>query len=572
MAHLVTSFDSVVLAAVAREIAALVGSRVVRVVQPDGEEMAIDLRGPAGAGTVVCSIHPQWARVHLASKTAAAAPSGFAQMLRSRLDSARLAAVRHTPFERILTLTFDTVDGRGDLVAEIMGRRSNLILVQDDTITGSLKAVPRSKSAVREVLPGRPYVLPPRDRPSPVELTEESLKNALSSSDDPLARRLVASVLGLSPGLATELSVRAQLDPDAPSHDQAGAAARLWAALRELARAVDAGAFSPVIYYRGDDPVGFAPFPYTHLAGLRSVRAASMSAAVETVLGSHGAAARVDEQRASLLAAVLGARGRVERTEAEVRQAVEEAARTSALRQHGELLLAYASQVPAGASEVTLPGFDGAPVTITLNPALSAIDNAQRLFKRYGRVRSARPALDARLQSAAAERAYLESSAMMIEQAATTDDLFDLRRELADEGYLRKRTIPSRPSAAAGPRRFALAGDLLVLVGRTNRENDVLTFKVASPDDLWLHARGVPGAHVVLRTGKRRPGEDAVRQAAAIAAYFSKARESASVAVDISARRFVRKLKGSKPGLVTYSHERTVHVRPELPKPVIGDS
>lgn len=566
MSGLVTSFDSVVLAAVAREVAALVGSRVVRVVQPDVEEMAIDLRGPSGTGTVVCSIHPQWARVHLSARTAAGAPSGFAQMLRSRLESARLAGVQHTPFERILTLTFDTVDGRGDLVAEIMGRRSNLILVQDATITGSLKAVPRSKSSVREVLPGRPYVLPPRDRPLPVAFTEESLKDTLSSSDDPLARRLVASVLGLSPGLATELSVRAHLDPDAPSRDQAGATARLWAALRELVGMVDAGAFSPIIYYRGEDPVGFAPFPYEHLADLRPVRAASMSEAVETVLGSHGAVARVDEQRASLLAAVRGAVARVERTEAEVRQAVEEAARTGALRQHGELLLAYASQVPAGASEVTLPGFDGAPVTIALDPALSAIDNAQRLFKRYRRVRSARPALDARLKTAAAERAYLESAATMIEQATTTDDLFDLRRELADEGYLRRRKVPSRPSAAAGPRRFALADGLLVLVGRTNRENEVLTFKVASPDDLWLHARGVPGAHVVLRTGKRRPGEDAIRQAAAIAAYFSKARESASVAVDVAERKFVRKPKGSKPGLVTYTHERTVHVKPELPK------
>lgn len=566
MTRLVTSFDSVVLAAVAREIAALVGSRVARIVQPDGAEIAIDFRGSSGAGTVMWSIHPQWARVHLASKTTTAAPSGFMQMLRSRLDSARLTAVRHAPFERILTLTFDTVAGRSDLVAEIMGRRSNLMLVQDDTITGSLKAVPRSQSAVREVLPGRPYVLPPRGRPSPDELTEESLKDALSSSDDPLARRLVASVLGLSPGLATELAVRAQLDPDAPSRDQAGAAARLWAALRDLVGAVDAGAFSPVIYYRGDDPVGFAPFPYAHLAGLRPVRAPTMSAAVETVLGSHGAVARVDEQRASLLAAVRTATARVERTEGEVRQAVEEAARTGALRQHGELLLAYASQVPAGASEVTLPGFDGAPVTIALNPALSAIANAQRLFKRYGRVRSARPALDARLQTAAAERAYLESAATMIEQAATTDDLFDLRRELADEGYLRRRQSLPRPSAAAGPRRFVLAGGLLVLVGRTNRENDVLTFKVASPDDLWLHARGVPGAHVVLRAGKKNPDEDALRQAAAIAAYFSRARESASVAVDAVPRKFVRKPKGAKPGLVTYSRERTVYVKPELPK------
>src|SRR5439155_25986 len=148
--------------------------------------------------------------------------------------------------------------------------------------------------------------------------------------------------------------------------------------------------------------------------------------------------------------------------------AMEEAERTGPLRQQGELLLAYASAIPPGAPRATLPGFDGAPVTIDLDPTLSAVENAQRLFKRYGRVRSARPALEARLRAAADERAYLESARALIEQASSSDDLFDLRRELADEGYVRARKTPARPSATPGPRRFVLAdGTTTVLVGRT---------------------------------------------------------------------------------------------------------
>src|SRR5713226_4182828 len=161
MSRLVTSFDSVVLAVVAREVSALVGSRVVRVVQPAPDEIAVDLRGPSGGATLLCSIHARWARVHLASKAASGEPSSFAQLLRSRLESARLAHVQQTPFERILTLAFQTVTGRLDLVAEIMGRHSNLILVEEGVIAGSLKSVPRSRSSVREVLPGRQYVAPP---------------------------------------------------------------------------------------------------------------------------------------------------------------------------------------------------------------------------------------------------------------------------------------------------------------------------------------------------------------------------------------------------------------------------
>src|SRR5207247_6807503 len=431
-----------------------------------------------------------------------------------------------------------------------------------------LKSVPRAKSSVREVLPGRPYVVPPADRPAPAILGAQALAALLSSSDEPLAASLVVSVLGLSPPLATEVAVRAGLDPAAPARAQAGGAARLSDALQDLVAAVTRAAFAPVILYDGNDPVGFAPFPFVSLGRLRPVPASSMSEAVEIVLGRFGAAARIEEERVALLAVVRGALERVERTAAEVQRAMEEADRTGTLRQQGELLLAYASAIPPGAPHATLPGFDGAPVTIDLDPGLSAVENAQRLFKRYGRVRSARPALEARLRAAGDERAYLESVRALIEQATSSDDLFDLRRELAGEGYVRARKTPARPSATPGPRRFVLAdGTTTALVGRTNHENDVLTFKVASPDDIWLHARGTAGAHASLKSGAATPSEETIQQAAAIAAYFSKARGAAQTAVDYTRRRYVRKPRGAKPGLVTYARERTVYVKPELPGP-----
>lgn len=562
MPRLVTSFDSVVLAAVAREIAALVGSRVARVAQGDPDEVTIALRG---AGNILWSIHSRWARVHLVSQAAGGETSAFSQMLRSRLASARLAGVRQPPFERVLTLALDTVEGRVELIAEVMGRHSNLILVEDGVIAGSLKPVPRAKSSVREVMPGRPYVPPPQDRLSPLALTYDALHAALSASEEPLATRLVAAVLGLSPALAAHLAVRAGADPLAPARDQSGAARRLWDALQELVTAVTAGSFSPVMYYDGDEPVGYAAFPLAQLAAHRQMRSASMSAAVDTVLGRYSSAARIDEHRAALQGVVRAGLARVERTALDVAAVIQQAEQTGRLRRHGELLLAYASQVPPGAAEVTLPGFDGTPMTIELDPTLTAVENAQRLFKRYGRVRAARPVLDARARKAAEERAYLESAAALIEQATTVDDLFDLHRELVEEGYLRARRARVRPSAAAGPRRFVLADGATVLVGRTNRENDLVTFKLASPDDIWLHARGVPGAHAVLKSGRRDPGEDTVRQAAAIAAYFSRARASATVTVDYTKRKYVRKPRGAKPGLVTITRERSVHVKPELP-------
>lgn len=566
MPRVVTSFDSVVLAAIAREIGTLVGSRVGRVTQPDPEEVAIELRGRTAPASLLVSIHARWGRVHLIERLTGGDLSTFGQLLRSRMEGARLTAVHQTPFERVLRLTVDTLEGRFELVAEIMGRHSNLILVQSGIITGSLKTVPPAKSALRVVRPGSPYTPPPVDRPSPSDLTEEGLRQLLSSSDDPLAKHLVTSVLGLSPALATELVVRARLDPAAPANAQSEATAQLWTELRNLVSIVQTQAFTPIIYLDAEQPIGFAPFPYEHLASLPHRPAASMSEAVAATLGRFGHAARVDEQRSSLLTTVRTALARVARREHELRQAIEEAARTGRLRQHGELLLTYAAQVPAGASEVTLPGYDGMPTTIPLDPALSAAGNAQQLFKRYKRVRDARATLANRVSEAEAERAYLESILTLIAQANTTEDLADLRRELMDEGYLRRTTRrATRPSAKSGPRRYAVEGGRLVLVGRTNHQNDTLTFKTSAPEDLWLHARGVPGAHVVLKTDGKAPPEGAIRQAAALAAFFSQAREEASVPVDYTPRKYVRKLQGAKPGVVTYTHEQTLRVSPAAP-------
>ncbi|HEX4841864.1 MAG TPA: NFACT RNA binding domain-containing protein, partial [bacterium] len=181
-------------------------------------------------------------------------------------------------------------------------------------------------------------------------------------------------------------------------------------------------------------------------------------------------------------------------------------------------------------------------------------------------VRDARATLAHRLSEAEAERAYLESVLTLVAQATAAEDLADLHQELADEGYLRQTTRRStRPPAKSRPRRFTVEGGKLVLVGRTNRENDALTFKTAAPEDLWLHARGVPGAHVILKTDGKAPSEGAIRQAAALAAFFSQAREEASVPVDYTLRKHVRKLQGAKPGLVTYTHERTLRVSPAAP-------
>jgi predicted ribosome quality control (RQC) complex YloA/Tae2 family protein len=245
-------------------------------------------------------------------------------------------------------------------------------------------------------------------------------------------------------------------------------------------------------------------------------------------------------------------------------RAQEESEGAGRLRTWGELLLAYASQIPGGSAETVLPGFDGELVTVPLDRTLTPVENAQRLFERYARMRDARPQIDARLGAVREDQRYLASALAMAATASGPDDLAELRRELADEGYLPRPR--GRATRAAKPRTLPLPGGSHLLVGRSNRDNDHVTFKVAGPDELWFHARGVPGAHVILRTGGRPATDAEIEAAASAAAYFSAARGAARVAVDYTARKHVRKPRGSKPGMATYERETTVQATPGIPR------
>ena len=557
-----TAFDSIVLAAVLRDLRASLGARVRAVHQPSPTEIALELRRTV-LERLLISVHARWARLHLAPPVAPGDPGPFAQMLRARLTGARLEAVVQPPFERTVTLRFEADTGPCDLVAEIMGRHSNLILVQDGTIAGALKLVTGAQSSVREILPGRPYTAAPQDRRPPVEWSPDALAAVLSASDAPIAQALIGAVLGLSPVMAREVCVRAGMNPDIPA-GRVAEAGRLQDSLLDLERVVREEAFAPVLYLTDGRPAGFAPFPLQHLSPLASIPVPTMSEAVAAVTGQLSAGVELEDQRRSLVAAIQAVLRKTDHAAVELSRALEESAAAGRLRAWGELLLTYASEIPSGSGEAVLPGFDGEMVTVPLDRTLTPVENAQRLFERYARMRDARPQIDARLGAVREDHRYLDSALTMAETASGADDLAELRRELADEGYLPRRR--GRVPRASKPRTLMLPGGAHLLVGRSNRDNDHVTFKVAGPDELWFHARGVPGAHVILRTGGRAPTDDEIEAAASAAAYFSAARWASRVPVDYTPRKHVRKPRGSKPGMATYERETTVQATPGIPR------
>ncbi len=548
------------LAAVVAECQDLVGARLQQVLPAGANGLALALRAGGRTRRLLLSTHPRFGRVHLVEALEPAAPAPFAQLVRGRLEGARLATVAAPEFERIFICSFETLEGPYDLIAEIMGRHSNLILCAGGIIVGALKQIGPDRSRVREVLPQRPYTRPPQPRPTPVTITAADLTKR---GDQPAWRAVFEAVSGIGPALAWEACVRAGAGPDGPLDGDA--TVRVASSLHTIGAVVTTARFDPALYRSADGaPTAYAPFPMVSLEDLRPERS-SMSAAVEAVVQGASERARFEEMRQGLAATVRQSLERLRRTLAAVAEDAGEAAGADQLREHGELILAYLSQVAPGAAVLEVPGFDGEPVSIPLDPARSGVENAQACFKRYAKAAAARRCLPERQAALEAEHALLEGAATAIAQAENADDLWEIEQDLIASGVKKRARSAGRPRAVARGRSFDLPGGGRVHVGRSARENDHLTFEVAGPDDLWLHARGMPGAHVILTGARGQPGEESVAAAARIAAYYSDGRSSTRVPVDATRRRFVRRIRGGRPGQVHYSHERTFTVAPGLP-------
>lgn len=578
------ALDALCLAAVAQDLNAHAGRRLGGVRQPDPQTIVLALRDGRRTDEIFCSIHPQAARIHLgAPRNPGERLGSFGLLLRSRLTDARLIRAGQPAFERVVYLELETLDGPHALVAEIMGRYSNLVLVRgagsdfmvagepgrsrsagtSGVIAGSLKIVTAEMSR-RPVTPGGQYRLPPGGRPYPDVIDAASLARLLTGGR-PVWQALAQDVQGLGPVLAHEAALRAGVDPDTPAPQAAASAAPLAEAIHALAAAFGAAPLAPTLYLRDGRPAAFSALPLRVYAGLEAVPVTTMSEAVRRYYESTAGTTVLADRRRALASAVAAATRHTQHALEANRAALEESRAAERFRVLGDLLLTYGRDVPAGAASVKLPDHtaSGAEIEIPLDPALSAVENAQRYFRRYAKARASASAVPSRIATLEGAALALREAQVQIETAATVDDLYEVHTDLVARRLVR-RPPRTRPVTRAGPRRFEGPDGAVIVAGRSSRENDHVTFHVAGPGDLWLHARAIPGAHVVLKT-PGEPSEAAIIAAAQIAAYYSEGREAAQVAVDVVPRRQVRKARDAAPGAVIYEGERTLRVRPAVP-------
>ncbi|MBF8377604.1 NFACT family protein [Alicyclobacillus mali] len=572
--------DGWTLRRLARELdGALRGARIDRIYQPGERDLVLAVRSAQlGARRLYMSAHQRFARVHFLADERPdnpPTPPMFCVILRKHIEGGRIVGVTQPGWDRVLEIGIEALDDLGDrrtyaLICEIMGRHSNIVLVEersDDSrvIIDSAVRVTEEMSRYRAVLPGIPYLPPPPQGKKPVEqCAPEDFLGVDPSAGSSRANQMavVEKLAGTGPVTAREILHRAI------ARTGYAEAASIYQASIDLAAVVDEVREPASV---GLDDVGraveCAPFRLT--CRPRFAECDTVSEAIRRLFADVGESLHQSRLARELERSVRDHMDRLRGKLVRLEQEWEDAEAEEQLRVKAELLTAYAHEVPRGASEVELPNYydDNQPLRIDLDPALDAIANAQRLFRMAAKRKRARQWIEMERENTRRDLRYLED---VLQSLADTslENLEEVRRELEAQGFLarshRRGTGSKKRSREAEPHAFRSSDGFVIRVGRNNAQNDRLTFRRADKRDVWLHVKDAPGSHVVIERGQADEiPERTVEEAAVLAAYFSKMRDSANVPVDVTEIRHVWKPNGARPGFALYDHQKTLFVTPE---------
>ncbi len=556
------ALDSFVIAGLASELdARLAGARIDRITMPRRDRIILHLRAPEGnVRLLLCSGNA--ARVHLTADKFdnPETPPMLCMLLRKQMGGGRIVSVTQPQHERLLSIRFTAMDELGDvaekqLICEMMGRMTNLILVDGkNTVVACLHPVD-PESSPRPVQAGMLYRLPPRqDKPLLWELSPAQLAGICSDcgADE---RRLCDRIGGLSPLMAREALFR--------GHDDAGTAHWL-EAFQTLTP-------QPWLCRRADGKADFCALEPTQLDITDKQKYPDFSALLDDFYREQTKKEDLRAVSGSMRKSMTTLRNRLRRKLAGQEQELLDAESRETLKRRADLITANLYAIRPGQSKAELTDyFDPAlpTVTVELDPALTPQENAQRLFAKYARLKRAEEALRHQITLGQAELDYVENVLFTLDTASDAQEIGEIREELVQGGYLRQAEKGRRKPKPVRfhPREYALADGFTALCGRNNRENDELTHRHAGKNDLWFHARGVAGSHVILFTEGRTPTDAALLQAARLAAFHSAAANQTRVAVDYTAVRRVKKPQGARAGMVNYFEYQTVLVEPMEPQ------
>lgn len=559
------AFDGITIANITKELRdTLLGGRIYKIAQPESDELLLTVKNNGSQYRLLLSADASLPLVYLtdANKPSPMTAPGFCMLLRKHLQNARIIGITQPGLERIIHLALEHLNELGDLcrkklIVEIMGKHSNIIFCDDqDKIIDSIKHISGMVSSVREVLPGRDYFIPQtQEKQNPLsDLSYVNFREHMQAKPMPLYKALYSSYTGLSPIMAQEICYRAHVDGDMPANvlDE-NALHALYDTLTNIMSQIVDDAFSPVIIYDGREPVEFAALPLTLYADKTVKAFDSISAVLQQYYAERSMVTRIRQKSVDLRKIVQTALERnVKKYDLQMRQ-MKDTEKRDKYKVYGELLNTYGYNVESGAKSMeALNYYTGETITIPLDDTLTPQENAQKYFDKYGKMKRTYEALSELTVEVKEEIEHLESILAALDIAQQEEDLVQIKEELIESGYIRRKGGTKKTKVTSRPFHYISSDGFHMYVGKNNYQNDELTFKFATGNDWWFHAKQKAGSHVIVKTEGQELPDRTFEEAARLAAYYSKGREQNKVEIDYIQKKHVKKPAGAKPGFVVY--------------------
>ncbi|MGR9050224.1 Rqc2 family fibronectin-binding protein [Halobacillus faecis] len=559
------SFDGIVTRAITNELNETIQSgRIVKIYQPTETELVFTVRSNRKKHTLLLSAHPSYARFHLTDDQYhnPKEPPMLCMLLRKHLVGGFIERIEQVDMERIVKFHIRTRNEVGDetmktLIIEVMGKHSNILLVDEEEghMLDSIKHLPPSQNRHRTIMPGQPYKLPPEQgKINPVDLEPEDFIRKLDFNAGKMDKQILNVVMGFSPMVTKEIVHRAGL----------GGSQAVKEAYREIREIILNHTYEPQIHRAEKEQFYVIPL-HAFSDGVENFE--SVSAMLDDYYSGKAERDRVKQQAGDLHRFLKNERDKNKRKIKKHETTLKKSESAEEYQKLGELLTAHMHMVKTGDESVTVVDYydpDQSEMTIELNPNKTPSENAQSYFQTYTKLKKSKEVVQKEIQKAEDEILYFDRLLQQVE-SAREEDIEEIREELREQGYLKKKTSakgnrknkPQKPK----PESFESTDGTLIYVGRNNKQNEYLTNRMANKMDVWLHAKDIPGSHVVIRD--EDPSEDTLFEAAQLAANFSKSSKSSSVPVDYTRIRHVKKPSGAKPGFVTYDQQQTLFVTPD---------
>ena len=558
------AFDGITISNIVYELKnTLLDGRINKIAQPEEDELLLTVKTRSGQQRLYISASASLPLIYLTNtnKPSPMTAPNFCMLLRKHINNGRIINITQPKLERIIQFEIEHLDELGDLckkylIVEIMGKHSNIIFCNDKyRIIDSIKHVSAQMSSVREVLPGRDYFIPETvEKLNPLDVSFADFSTFLLGKPTGLAKAIYTSFTGVSPVAAEEICYLSGIDSSiSPKELSEDLMIHLYKQFLIFFDQVAGETYKPYIYYNGSEPREFSALPLTHFGEYEARSFDSMSALLETYYASKNTITRIRQKSVDLRKIVQTALERNRKKYDLQAKQIADTENRDKYRIYGELINTYGYGLEEGAKELECFNYyTNEEIKIPLDSTKSAKENAQKYFDKYNKQKRTYEALIDLIEETKSEIEYLDSVSNALDIALSEDDLSQIKEELADAGYVKRKFTKKKVKINSKPLHYVSSDGYHMYVGKNNIQNEELTFDFAVGNDWWFHAKGCPGSHVIVKTNGDELPDRTYEEAGKLAAYYSKNRGNDKVEIDYIEKKHVKKPKGGKPGFVVY--------------------